>query len=122
MSKYKADKYLQKKYDELFSESSFGKAYQLGYANGILTSYRQAKAILGKEDAKKIWKGLDSNDYFTTIVRTAIELEDEENVTKAEMFAEKLDNAKRQEVSGKKLSDDDVALLEEFMEFLHKKN
>ncbi len=121
MSKYKADKYLQKKYDELFSESSFGKAYQLGYANGILYSYRQAKAVLGKEVAKKIWKGLDSNDYFTTVVRTAIELEDEENATKAEMIAEKLDKAKCQEISNKKLSNDDVILLEEFMEFLHKK-
>ena len=121
MSKYKADKYLQKKYDELFSESSFGRAYQLGYANGILYSYRQAKAVLGKEVAKNIWKGLDSNDYFTTVVRTAIELEDEENITKAEMIAEKLDNAKCRESSDKNLSNDDVALLEEFMEFLHKK-
>ena len=121
MSKYKADKYLQKKYDELFSESSFGRAYQLGYANGILSSYRQAKAVLGKEVTKNIWKGLDSNDYFTTIVRTAIELEDEESVTKAEMIAEQLDNVKRRESSDKNLSNDDVALLEEFMEFLHKK-
>ena len=121
MSKYKADKYLQKKYDELFSESSFVRVYQLGYANGILYSYRQAKAVLGKEVAKNIWKGLDSNDYFTTIVRTAIELEDEENVTKAEMIAEKLGNAKCRESSDKNLSNDDVALLEEFMEFLHKK-
>lgn len=121
MSKYKADKYLQKKYDELFSESAVGKAYQLGYANGILYSYRQAKVVLGKEAVKNIWKGLDGNDYFTTIVRTAIELEDEENVSKAEIIAEKLDNAKRQNISDKKLSNDDVALLEEFMEFLHKK-
>ena len=94
MSKYKADKYLQKEYEKLFSESSFGKAYQLGYANGILYSYRQVKALLGEEVAKKMWGGLGNSDYFTTVVRTALELEDEKNSTKAGRIAEKLYKAK----------------------------
>ena len=121
MSKYSADKYLQKKYDELFSESSFGRAYQLGYAKGILSSYRSAKAMLGKKTAKNIWSGLDGDDYITTVVRTAIELDEKENATKAEVIAEKLHNAKQREDSSSQMSNDDIALLEELMEILHKK-
>ena len=122
MSKYSADKYLQKKYDELFSESSFGRAYQLGYAKGVLSSYRTAKTVLGEKTAKNIWSGLVGDDYITTVVRTAIELDDKENVTKAEVLAEKLHNTKQREDGFSQMSNDDVALLEEFMEFLHKKN
>ena len=99
-----------------------------------IKSYFQAIRIIGKRIYNNIflgrrlsYKAKRLRDYVYKVAMedyqpvSLAELEDEENVTKAEIIAEKLDNAKRQESSDKNLSNDDVALLEEFMEFLHRK-
>ena len=71
-----------------------------------------------KETADKCLDNLDKNEEYTVILRTLIGIENEESRTKAEKLAEKIQSLKKPE---KKLEDDDRDFLEEFMEFLYKK-
>ena len=118
MSKYSAENYIRKKLDNIYQETATCKSYQLGLAVGMWYAYRYIKACLDKETADKCFSNLNGEDEYTTILRTLIELDNKEAVSKAEKFLEKYEETRKPE---EKLSDEDKDLLEEFMEFLYKK-
>ena len=118
MSKYSAESYIRKKLDNIYQETTTCKSYQLGLAVGMWYAYRYVKAGLGEEMVDKCFSNLSENDEYTTILRTLIELDNKEVVSKAEKLLEKYEEIKKPE---EKMSDEDKDLLEEFMEFLYKK-
>lgn len=118
MSKYSAEKYISKKLDDIYKETTTCKSYQLGLAVGMWYAYRYIKVCLDKETADKCFSNLYGNDEYTTILRTLIELDNKESVSKAEKLLEKYEKSMKPE---EKMSDEDEDLLEEFMEFLYKK-
>lgn len=118
MSKYSAESYIRKKLDDIYQETATCKSYQLGLAVGMWYAYRYIKTCLSKETADKCFSNLSENDEYTTILRTLIELDNKEVVSKAEKLLEKYEEIKKSE---EKMSDEDKDLLEEFMEFLYKK-
>ena len=73
---------------------------------------------MGKELTDKCFSGLDKNDEYTTILRTLIELDNKESVTRTEKILEQYERFKKPNVI---MSDKNRDLLEEFMEFLYKK-
>lgn len=117
MSKYSAESYIRKKLDDIYHETTTCKSYQLGLAVGMWYAYRYIKVCLDKETADKCFGNLSGNDEYTIILRTLIELDNKESVSKAEKIAE---NMKKQRKPETKISDEDKDLLEEFMEFLYK--
>lgn len=118
MSKYSTQKYIDKKFNDIFMDTNVMKAYNLGLAVGYYQAYRNAKITLGEEKMKEIYSSINGDDYFSKTFRTLIELDSQENSSTAEKFAEVLENNKRPDV---KLSDDDRDFLEDFMEFLNQK-
>lgn len=118
MSDYSVRRYIEKKFDDIYKETTTKKAYDLGLAVGIYYGYTYIKSGLGKELADKCFSNLNDNDEYTKILRTLIELDNKENVTKAEKMLERYEYLRKPE---KKISDEDRDLLEEFMEFLYKK-
>lgn len=118
MSRYSAERYINKKLDDIYKETTTCKSYQLGLAVGMWYAYRYVKSGLGEEMADKCFSNLSGNDEYTTILRTLIELDNKEAVSKTERILEKYEETRKSE---EKLSDEDKDLLEEFMEFLYKK-
>ena len=118
MSKYSAESYIRKKLDNIYQETTTCKSYQLGLAVGMWYAYRYIKLCINKETTDKCFGNLSGNDEYTTILRTLIELDNKEVVSKAEKLLEKYEEIKKPE---EKMSDEDKDLLEEFMEFLYKK-
>ncbi len=118
MSDYSVQKYIQKKFDDIYQETPTMKAYNLGLAVGIYHGYTYIKSGLGKELADKCFSDLNSNDEYTKTLRTLIGLDNKENVTKAEKMLEEFEHMRKPE---KKMSDEDRELFEEFMEFIYKK-
>ena len=119
MSKYTTKKYIEKKFNDILMDTPTAQAYKLGLAVGLLEAYRSCRTTFGKKTTEEIYRDcLKGNDEFSTIFRTLVELDDKENQSTAERIAEALENSKR---SDEKLSDDDRDFLEEFMEFLYKK-
>ena len=117
MSKYSAESYIRKKLDNIYQETATCKSYQLGLAVGMWYAYRYVKASLGEEMADKCFSNLDGDDEYTTILRTLIELDNKEAVSKTEKILERYDEIRKPE---EKLSNEDENLLERFMEFLYK--
>lgn len=117
MSKYSAENYIRKKLDNIYQETATCKSYQLGLAVGMWYAYRYVKAGLGEEMADKCFSNLDGDDEYTTILRTLIELDNKEAVSKTEKILERYDEIRKPE---EKLSNEDENLLERFMEFLYK--
>lgn len=118
MSNYSVQKYIQKKFDDIYKETTAKKAYDLGLAVGMYHAYTYIKTGLSKELADKCFSNLDKNNEYTTILRTLIELDNKESVTRAEKILEQYEKLKKPNVI---MSDKDRDLLEEFMEFLYKK-
>ena len=118
LSTYSVQRYIQKKFDDIQKDTPAAKAYTLGIAVGMLECYKGIKKMDSKETADKCFDNLDKNEEYTVILRTLIGIENEESRTKAEKLAEKIQSLKKPE---KKLEDDDRDFLEEFMEFLYKK-
>ena len=118
MSKYSAEKYISKKLDDIYKETATCKSYQLGLAVGMWYAYKYIKVCLDKETADKCFNNLDGNHEYTTILRTLIELDNKETISKTEKILERYEEVRKPE---EKLSDEDKDLLEEFMEFLYKK-
>lgn len=117
MSKYSAEKYISKKLDDIYKETATCKSYQLGLAVGMWYAYKYIKVCLDKETADKCFSNLNGNDEYTTILRTLIELDNKETISKVEKILERCDEVKKSET---KMSDDDKDMLEKFMEFLYK--
>lgn len=118
MSKYSVQKYINKKFDDIFKDTNVMKAYNLGLAVGYFQAYKNAKISLGEEMMREIWSGLSGDDDFTKTLRTLIELDNKENTSIAEKIAEMLESSRK---PNEGLSDDDRDLLEDFMEFLNQK-
>lgn len=117
MSRYSAESYIRKKLDDIYKETATCKSYQLGLAVGMWYAYRYIKVCLDKETADKCFGNLSGNDEYTIILRTLIELDNKESVSKAEKLLEKYEEVRESEI---KISDQDEDLLERFMEFLYK--
>ena len=117
MSKYSAESYIRKKLDDIYQETATCKSYQLGLAVGMWYAYRYIKLCINKETADKCFGNLSENDEYTTILRTLIELDDKETMSKTERILEIYEETRKAEA---KLSDEDENLLERFTEFLYK--
>ena len=118
MSKYSAQKYINKKFNDIMMDTNVMKAYHLGLAVGYFEAYKNAKITLGEEKMREIYSDMNGDDDFTKTFRTLVELDNKENSSTAERIAEVLENNKRPDI---KLSDDDRDFLEDFMEFLNQK-
>lgn len=119
MSKYSVKKYMDKKWNDILMNTNVMKAYNLGIATGTLEAYRSCRDCFGKETADKIYSECMKGDgEFNKIFRTLVELDNQEHLTTAERIAEKLEECKKPD---KELSDDDMAFIEKFMEFLYQK-
>lgn len=118
MSKYKVNDYINKKFNDIYKKEPTVQAYNLGIAVGILELYKDFKRQVGK-DADKYFKNiLDGTEEFNIIFRTMVGLYNEETNSKVESLIENLENYKNPKVE---MSDEDRDLIEEFLEFLHKK-
>lgn len=118
MSEYSTQKYIEKKFNDINKDTPTMRAYNLGVAVGMYQGYRLLKIGVGKELADKCFSNLDKNDDYTTILRTLIELNEKEPVTLAEKMLEHYEQFKKPNVI---MSDEHCELLEEFMEFLYKR-
>lgn len=118
MSNYSVQKYIEKKFNDIIQETPTKKAYNLGLAVGMYYAYTYIKTGMGKELADKCFSDLDRNDEYTIILRTLIELDNKESVTRAEKILEKYEQFKKPNVI---MSDRDRNLIEEFMEFLYRR-
>lgn len=118
MSDYSVQKYIEKKFNDIIQETPIKKAYDLGLAVGMYYAYTYIKTGMGKELADKCFSNLDKNDEYTAILRTLIGLDNKEAVTRAEKILEQYEKLKKSNVI---MSDRDRDLIEEFMEFLYKK-
>lgn len=114
---YKVQEYINKKFEEINKDTPVMKAYELGYAVGILKAYKSLKAV-DKELAEVFHKKIDWDGRLATIIRTLITLENEEVVTKMDKIKEFLHDKYQSE----KFSDEDIKFLENFSEFLYKNN
>lgn len=118
MSNYSVQKYIEKKFNDIYKETPTKKAYDLGLAVGMYYVYTYIKSGLGKELADKCFSNLNDNDEYTKTLRTLIELDNKDNITKAEKMLEEYEHLRKAE---KKMSDENRDSIEEFMEFLYKK-
>lgn len=119
MSDYSVQKYIEKKLDDIYKETTTNKAFNIGMAVGMYQSYKYCKTCFGKELADKCFADLSKNDEYTTTLRTLIELDNKESVTFAEKILERYEELKKPNVI---MSDEHRELLEEFMEFIYKRN
>jgi hypothetical protein len=117
MSKYEINNYINKKLNDILKDTTVGESYTLGCAVGFFQVYKYIKKEAGMEYARDCFQSLDSNEEYTKIVRTLIELDNKENSSYAERLAEILDEEKKQN----KLSDDDRVFIEDFAEFVYQK-
>lgn len=118
MSEVSVQKYIEKKFNDINKDTPTMKAYNLGVAVGMHQAYKYFNLGLGEEMADRCFSNLNENDEYTTILRTLIELDKKESVTFAERMFEHYEQYKKPNII---MSDDHRELLEEFMEFLYKK-
>lgn len=118
MSDYSVQKYIEKKLDDIYKETTTNKAFNIGMAVGMYQAYKYCKIGFGKESADKCFADLNKNDEYTITLRTLIELDNKESVTSAEKILEQYEELKKPNVI---MSDEQREILEEFMEFLYKK-
>lgn len=118
MSDYSVRKYIEKKLDDIYKETTTNKAFNFGMAVGMYQAYKYCKVGLGKEYADKCFSDLNKNDEYTTTLRTLIELDNKKSATSSEKILEQYEELKKPNVI---MSDEHRELLEEFMEFLYKK-
>ena len=119
MSKYKVNDYINKKLNDIYKKEPTVQAYNLGVAVGMLELYKSSKREFGEEVTNKIFKSiLDGTEEFNVIFRTLVGLYNEETNSKIERMIESIEKYKQPK---EEISDEDRDLIEEFLEFLHKK-
>lgn len=119
MSEYKVNDYIKKKFNDIYQKEPTVQAYNLGVAVGMLEVYKEYKREFGEEAANKIYKHvLDGTEEFSVTFRTMVGLYNEETNSKVEKLIENLEKYKKPR---KEMSDEDRCLIEEFLEFLYKK-
>ena len=120
MSKYKVNDYINKKLNDIYKKEPTVQAYNLGVAVGMLELYKLSKYEFGEETTNRFFKSiLDGTEEFNVIFRTLVGLYNDEANSKVERIIESLEKYKQPE---KEISDEDRDLIEEFLEFLYKKN
>lgn len=118
MSKYKVDNYINTYFNNIYKDLPTTKAYTLGIGNGMFQLYKYIKDENNKEIANEIFESLSNqNDEYSKILKTLIGLENEES-TKVEMMMEEFTKKKANECTN--FTDDEMELIEKFMDFLWK--
>ena len=118
MSIYKVNDYINKKWNDIYKDTPTAKAYSLGIAVGLLECYKEIKFQIGQEKADEVYKNiLEGTDEFNTIFRTLVGLYNDNTNSKVESMIEIFEKRK----SNQEMTDEHRDLVEEFLEFLHKK-
>lgn len=119
MSEYKVQDYINKKWNDIAKDIPTVKAYNLGVAVGLLECYKQIKILVGEKEANKIYKTtFDGKEEFNTIFRTLVGLYNDDSNSKVDSIIEAFEKSKKPD---KEMQDEHRDLIEEFLEFLHKK-
>lgn len=120
MSEYKVNDYINKKLNDIYKKEPTVQAYNLGVAVGMLELYKSIKTEFREEKTNKFFKDLlDGTEEFNIMFRTMVGLYNEETKSKVEKMIEDIEKYKQPKAE---MSDEDRDLIEEFLEFLHKKN
>jgi hypothetical protein len=115
---YKVKDYIDKKWNDLYKDTPTARAYSLGIAVGLLENYKLIKAEFGEDEANKIYKStLDGTDEWNIVFRTLVGLYNDDTNSKVESMIEILEERKLK----KEMTDDHRDLIEEFLEFLYRK-
>lgn len=118
MSNYDVNNYINKKWNDIYKDTPTAKAYNLGIAVGLLECYKEIKFQIGQEKADEAYKNiLEGAEEFNIIFRTLVGLYNKDTNSKVESMIEMLENRK----SKKEMTDEHRYLIEEFLEFLYKK-
>ena len=118
MSMYKVNDYINKKLNDINKDAPVIKSYVLGIAAGFLECYKETVHHVGQEAANRVYKNIfDGTDEFNTIFRTLVGLYNEETNSKVESIIEALSYKKPK----KEMTDEHKDLIEEFLEYLHRK-
>lgn len=118
MSEYKVQDYINKKFNDIYKKEPTIQAYNLGLATGMLECYKYLKLDLGVDGANKCFKSmLEGTEEINTMFRTMVGLYNEETNSKIESLIEVFEKCKKQ----KEMSDEHRDIIEEFLEFLYKK-
>ena len=119
MSTYKVNDYINKKWNDIYKDTPTAKAFNLGIAVGLLECYKEIKLQIGTEDANKAYKNIfDGTEEFNIIFRTLVGLYNEETNSKVESIIEAFESYKKPK---KEMTDEHKDLIEEFLEYLHRK-
>ena len=119
MSNYKVKDYINKKWEDIAKDTPTMKAYNLGLAVGLLETYKSFLRQFGIKEADKCYEALlGGNDEFNVIFRTMVGLYNEDTNTKVDSLIEKLESCKKPNLE---MTDEHRDIIEEFIDFLHKK-
>lgn len=119
MSEYQVKDYISKKFNDILKKEPTFQAYNLGMAVGMLELYKDWKKSFGEENVNKYFKNiLDGTEEFNVIFRTMVGLYNEETKSKVESLIESFEKYKN---PNKEMSDEHRDLIEEFLEYLYKK-
>ena len=119
MSNYDVNDYINKKFNDICKDTPVIKAYVLGMAVGFLECYKETVHHVGQENANEVYKNiLNGTEEFNIIFRTLVGLYNKDTNSKVESMIEIFERCKKPE---KTMSDEHKDLIEEFLEFLHKK-
>lgn len=119
MSEYKVQDYINKKWNDIYKDTPTVKAYYLGIAVGLIECYKQIKLQVGQEKANFIYESLlNGTEEFNTMFRTMVGLYNDDTKSKVESMIEVFEKYKKPDQT---MTDEHRDLIEEFLEFLHKK-
>lgn len=119
MSNYKVRDYINKKLNDIAQDTPTMKAYNLGFAVGLLETYKSFVTQFGEVEANKVYDVLlNGSEEFNIMFRTMVGLYNEETNSKVDSLIEKMENLKQPD---KTMTDEHRDLIEEFLEFLYEK-
>lgn len=119
MSEYKVQDYINKKFNDIYKKEPTVQAYNLGCAVGMLECYKCLKLEIGLEETNKLFKStLNGTEEFNVMLRTMVGLYNEETNSKVESIIEAFEKYKKPNIE---MSDEHRDIIEEFLEFLYKK-
>lgn len=119
MSMYKVNEYINKKWSDIYKDTPTAKAYTLGIAVGLLECYKEIKLQIGTEEANRVYKNVfDGTEEFNVIFRTLVGLYNDNTNSKVTSMIEAFESYKK---PNREMTDEHRNLIEEFLEFLHRK-
>ena len=119
MSQYKVNDYINKKWNDIYKDTTTAKAYNLGIAVGLLECYKQIKTQIGQEETNRIYEHiLNGKEEINTIFRTLVGLYNDDTHSKVDSIIEAFEKTKKPD---QEMTDEHRDLIEEFLEFLHNK-